>query len=137
MNTPYISELKATLDTQKELLSLLEKKAYELEKNRVFSDESIESLNLQIDLIDTQARMETVRKVITQKSDYFEKFAKNFEVEYSEMLTNYKLVMERAEKLKFKIPQIEMLLKSCDPIELEKNREVRLFFYKKVKALLP
>ena len=137
MNTPYISELKATLDTQKELLSLLEKKIYELEKNRVFSDESIESLNLQIDLIDTQARMETVKKVITQKSDYFEKFAKNFEVEYSEMLSNYKAVMERAEKLKFKIPQIEMLLKAANPVVLEENREARLFFYKKIKALLP
>jgi hypothetical protein len=137
MNTPYISELKATLDTQKELLSLLEKKVYELEKNRVFSDESIESLNLQIDLIDTQARMETVKKVIAQKSDYFEKFAKNFEIEYSEMLTNYKVVMERAEKLKFKIPQLETLLKSSDPEILEKNREARLFFYKKIKSQLP
>jgi hypothetical protein len=137
MNTPYISELKATLDTQKELLSLLEKKAYELEKNRVFSDESIESLNLQIDLIDTKAHMETVKKVIAQKSDYFEKFSKNFEIEYSEMLTNYKAVMERAEKLKFKIPHIETLLKASDEKKSDENRETRLFFYKKIKALLP
>lgn len=144
METPYIDELEATILIQEQLLSLLkEKKSIiqnELQQAQdmpgaYLSDLSI--VNLKIDLIDTNARLETQEKVIAQKTEYFEKYAKNFEIEYKDMLLNYEKVLERAEKIKFKIPSIDSLLNAVNKETLEKNKEAKLFFYKKIKGLLP
>lgn len=139
METPYIDELKQTLSTLKQLLELLSKASNliveEINKNNKLSELEITMLN--INLIDTNARIETLKKVFEQKTEYFEKYAANFEIEYKEMVLNYDKVMDKAEKVKFKVPAISNLLNAANKEVLQINKEAKLFFYKKIKGLLP
>ena len=146
---PYLEDLKASISSQTELLHLLEKSLdltnhvnflIEIEQKQLTPyNESVkkdlEIVNNKISIIKMTSEAETLKKVIAEKMDYFEKFSKQFDAEYKECLENFDKVMERANKLAFKKPQLKWLL-SKQTQELLDNKEAHLYFYKKVKAFL-
>jgi hypothetical protein len=147
---PYLEDLKASISSQTKLLELLEdsiilndaltliiikEQAKTEPKTKGFIENSLFIVNSKISKIKITSEIETLKKIIDEKMDYFEKFAKQFDVEYKECLENFDKVIERANKLAFKKPQLKWLL-SKQTQELLENKEAHLYFYKKVKAFL-
>ena len=147
---PYLEDLKASISSQTKLLELIEdgiilndsltKLVIEEQANtpvtsKAFLENALFINNSKISKIKITSEAETLKKVIAEKMDYFEKFSKQFDAEYKECLENFDKVMERANKLAFKKPQLKWLL-SKQTQELLDNKESHLYFYKKVKAFL-
>lgn len=146
---PYLEDLKASISSQTELLNLLESSLellnqvnflIEIEQKELTPyNESVKKdliiVNNKISIIKITSEAETLKKIIAEKMDYFEKFTKQFDVEYKECLENFDRVIERANKIAFKKPQLKWLL-SKQTKELLENKEAHLYFYKKVKAFL-
>jgi GTPase involved in cell partitioning and DNA repair len=146
---PYLDDLKASISSQTELLNLLESSLdllnqvnslIEIEQKELTPyNESVKKdliiVNNKISIIKITSEAETLKKVIAEKMHYFEKFSKQFDIEYKECLENFDKVIERANKLAYKKPQLKWLL-SKQTKELLENKEAHLYFYKKVKAFL-
>jgi hypothetical protein len=147
---PYLDDLKASISSQTELLKLLEDSIVlndslikmvlkDQLKIPITSKDFLENAlfinNSKISKIKITSEAETLKKVIAEKMDYFEKFSKQFDIEYKECLENFDKVIERANKLAYKKPQLKWLL-SKQTKELLENKEAHLYFYKKVKAFL-
>jgi hypothetical protein len=137
METPYIDTLKATLETQRCLLSLLENRIVYL--NTEIGNAEVEHYHLneaKINVIKTQAEIETLKKVIAEKTTYFEKYAAHFEVEYAEMEKKYDKLIENAYLRAAKNPVLKSMLEKVNKEALKTDAEAKLFFYKKVKEQL-
>lgn len=134
MNTPYIDTLKATIAKQIFLLSLLENRIDYL-KSEIdgCQSENYHINEARINIIKTQAEIETLEKVIAEKQDYFEKFAAHFEKEFAEMEKNYDKLMENARLKSAKNPVLKSLFDKVNKDSLKNDKEAKLFFYKKVK----
>ena len=137
METPYIDTLKATIDNQKNLLLLLENRVNYLK----LEISNCESFNYHtneagINIIKTEAEIETLKKIIHEKTDYFEKFVSHFEVEFAEMERKYDKIMEAAYLRSGKMPKLKQLLDMSNKKAIDKDKEAKLFFYKKVKEYL-
>lgn len=137
METPYLDILKATLDNQNKLLSFLEKRIEYLEAEIENCPSEHYHINeARINIIKTLAEIETLKKVIKEKTEYFEKFAANFEYEYAEMERKYDKFMEVAFLRAGKLPKLKQFLGNANKKLLETDKEAKLFFYKKVKEYI-
>lgn len=137
MEAPYINTLKQTLDNQNNLLLLLENRVNylkaEIENCQSFNYHTNEA---GISIIKTEAEIETLKKVISEKTVYFEKYAAHFEVEFAEMERKYDKLMENAYLRSAKIPVLKTMLEKVNKQALKTDKEAKLAFYKKVKQLL-
>ena len=134
METPYIDTLKATLNTQNNLLSFLKKRIEYLNSEIENSETEHYHINeARISIIKTESEIETLQKVITEKTNYFEKFAAHFEVEYADMERKYDKLMENAYLRSAKLPKLKNFLDNSNKKLIETDKEAKLFFYKKVK----
>jgi hypothetical protein len=137
METPYINTLKQTLDNQNNLLLLLENRIdylkTEIQNCQSFNYHTNEA---GLNIIKTEAEIETLKKVIAEKTAYFEKYAAHFEVEYAEMERKYDKLMENAYLRAAKIPVLKSMLEKVNKQALKTDKEAKLAFYKKVKQLL-
>jgi len=134
METPYIDTLKATLNTQNNLLSFLKKRIEYLNSEIENSETEHYHINeARISIIKTQSEIETLQKVITEKTNYFEKFAAHFEVEYADMERKYDKLLENAYLRSAKLPKLKNFLDNSNKKLIETDKEAKLFFYKKVK----
>ena len=137
METPYIDSLKATLKTQNNLLFLLQQRIVYL--NTEIADcksPNYHTNEAAISIIKTQAEIDTLKKVLEEKTDYFEKYAKHFEVEYNEMMQKYESLMKNAYLRAAKNPVLKKLLDSANKEAINNEKEAKLFFYKKVREQL-
>lgn len=134
METPYIDTLKATLKNQTNLLFFLEQRVIYL--NTEIADcksPNYHTNEAAISIIKTQAEIETLKKVLAEKTAYFEKYAVNFEAEYGEMERKYDKLIENAYLRAAKNPVLKTMLEKVNKEALKNDKEARLFFYKKVK----
>jgi hypothetical protein len=137
METPYIDNLKATLETQKCLLSLLENRIVYLTTE--IGNAEVEHYHLneaKINVIKTQAEIETLKKVIAEKTTYFEKYAVNFEIEYAEMEKKYDKLIENAYLRAAKNTNLKSILDRVNKDVLKTDKEAKLLFYKTLKEHL-
>ena len=85
----YLEELKTTLASHKEMLGLLEKRiellSYNISHDTYKSDEAYAKNEDKITIIRTRGEINTLKAIIQEKEKYFEKYAKQFEVEKAEM----------------------------------------------------
>ena len=137
METPYIDTLKATLNTQNSLLKHLEQRVEYL-NSEIANCESpnYHTNEAGISIIKTQAEIETLKKVLFEKTRYFEKFAEQFEIEYAEMMKNYEMVMKNAHVRSAKNHVLKTMLEKVNKEALLNDKEAKLFFYKKVREQL-
>jgi hypothetical protein len=137
METPYLDILKASLDNQNKLLSFLEKRIEYLEAEIENCPSEHYHINeARINIIKTLAEIETLKKVLKEKTEYFEKFAANFEYEYAEMERKYDKFMEVAFLRAAKLPKLKQFLSNANKKLIETDKEAKLFFYKKVKEYI-
>jgi hypothetical protein len=137
MERPYIDTLKATLDAQNNLLLLLENRIVYL-KSEIANCESFNyhTNEAGINIIKTQAEIDTLKKVLEEKTAYFEKYAAHFEVEYADMERKYDKLMENAYLRAAKNPVLKTMLEKVNKQALKTDMEAKLLFYKKVKQQL-
>lgn len=137
METPYIDTLKATLDTQNLLLQLLIKRVEYLEAEIENCPSEHYHINeARINIIKTKAEIDTLKKVLEEKTIYFEKYAKRFEVEYDEMEKNYEMIIKNAHIRASKNNVLKIMLEKVNKEALLTDKEAKLYFYKKVREQL-
>ena len=89
-----------------------------------------------INIIKTNSEIDTLRNIIKEKSDYYKKFAANFEYEYAEMEGKYAKIMENAYLRAAKLPKLKLFLNNANKKQIETDKEAKLYFYKKVKEYM-
>ena len=137
MEAPYLDTLKATLENQNQLLIYLQKRIEYLEAEIENCPSEHYHINeARINIIKTRAEIDTLKKVISEKTTYFEKFAAHFEVEYADMQSKYDKLIENAYLRASKNPVLKNILDSVNKDVLKTDKEAKLLFYKKVKQQL-
>lgn len=131
----YLPELMATLEPQQRLLAALEKRI-EIINSDNYSKSEFEKNEVVITTIKTQAEIDTIKHVLKEKIEYFEKFVKKFDVEYHEMELKYEMVYKNARLLMAKKPTLKRFIETSKIKEIEKDKEAKLYFYKRLKELM-
>jgi hypothetical protein len=131
----YLEELQSTLDTSKEMLGLLNKRIEILtNKNNWFNE--YETNEDKITIVKTKGEINTLRSIIFEKEKYFEKFAKQFEIEKAEMEHNFDNLLKQVKIKRLKDDKLENLMKDVDMEKVLSSVETKLAFYKTIKSFL-
>ena len=131
----YLEELQSTLDTSKEMLGLLEKRIELLSNGENWYNE-YETNENKINIIKTRGEINTLRSIIFEKEKYFEKFAKQFEVEKAEMEHNFDNILKQIKIRRLKDEKLDNLMKGVDMEKVLSSVETKLAFYKTIKSFL-
>ena len=130
----YLQELQSTLDTSKEMLELLNNRVAFL---RVSSHKSPYQINEdKITLLKTKGEINTLRSIIHEKEKYFEKYAKQHQVEVAEMELNYKKLLDMVNIRKKTDDKLNQLLSRVSMEAVESDIDKKLAFYKTMKSFL-
>jgi hypothetical protein len=130
----YLQELQSTLDTSKEMLELLNNRVAFL---RVSSHKSPYQINEdKIALLKTKGEINTLRSIIHEKEKYFEKYAKQHEVEVAEMELNYKKLLDMVNIRKKTDDKLNQLLSRVSMEAVESDIDKKLAFYKTMKSFI-
>jgi hypothetical protein len=130
----YLQELQSTLDTSKEMLELLNNRVAFLS---VYSHKSPYQINEdKIALLKTKGEINTLRSIIHEKEKYFEKYAKQHEVEVAEMELNYKKMMDMVNIRKKNDDKLNQLLSRVSMEAVESDIDKKLAFYKTLKSFI-
>ena len=131
----YLEELQSTLDTSKEMLGLLEKRIEFLkDEDYIYSEYEINENK--INIIKTKGEINTLRSIIFEKEKYFEKFAKQFEIEKAEMEFNFDNILKQIKIRRLKDEKLDNLMKGVDMEKVLSSVETKLAFYKTIKSFL-
>ena len=131
----YLEELQSTLDTSKEMLGLLEKRIEFLkDEDYIYSEYEINENK--INIIKTKGEINTLRSIIFEKEKYFEKFAKQFEIEKAEMEHNFDNILKQIKIRRLKDEKLDNLMKGVDMEKVLSSVETKLAFYKTIKSFL-
>ena len=131
----YLEELQSTLDTSKEMLGLREKRIELLSNGENWYNE-YETNENKINIIKTRGEINTLRSIIFEKEKYFEKFAKQFEVEKAEMEHNFDNILKQIKIRRLKDEKLDNLMKGVDMEKVLSSVETKLAFYKTIKSFL-
>jgi hypothetical protein len=130
----YLQELQSTLDTSKEMLELLNNRIAFLS---VYSHKSPYQINEdKINILKTKGEINTLRSIIFEKEKYFEKFAKQFEIEKAEMEINFDKLLKDVKIKRLKDDKLDNLMKGVDMEKVLSSVETKLAFYKTIKSWL-
>ena len=135
----YLESLKKTIEVEKKLLDALLKKVELNEakkENRSLTEE--EHNEATIICIKTNAEIETLKSVIKEKDNYFERYAKAFEKDVNETNAEFDNLVKKA-KIHQKIGVNQSLKTILDAIannNLDEDLDKKVFVYKRLKALL-
>jgi hypothetical protein len=137
----YLEELQSTLDTSKEMLGLLEKRIEIL--NKELSKEGEDSYStkyeineFKINIIKTRGEINTLRSIIFEKEKYFEKFAKQFEIEKAEMEHNFDTLIKKIKIKRVDDLKLNSMMYGVDMEKVLSSVETKLAFYKTMKSFL-
>lgn len=132
----YLEELQSTLDTSKEMLKLLEKRI-ELLSLRTYGElEEFDSNEDKINIIKTKGEINSLRSIIYEKEKYFEKFAKQFEIEKSEMESNFDALIKNIKIKRVSDPKLNNMMNEVDMQKVLSSIETKLAFYKTMKSFV-
>jgi hypothetical protein len=130
----YLQELQSTLDTSKEMLELLNNRIAFLS---VYSHKSPYQINEdKINILKTKGEINTLRSIIFEKEKYFEKFAKQFEVDKTEMESNFDSLLKQVKIKRLKDNKLDNLMKGVNMENVLSSVETKLAFYKTIKSFL-
>jgi hypothetical protein len=134
----YLEELQSTLDTSKEMLKLLENRIELLTGKHygVGEQEEYAENEDQITIIKTRGEINTLRSIIFEKEKYFEKFAKQFEAETTEMNGNFDNMLKQVKIKRLKDNKLDNLMRGVDMEKVLSSVETKLAFYKTIKSFL-
>jgi hypothetical protein len=133
----YLESLKKTIEVEKKLLNALLKKVELNEakkENRSLTEE--EHNEATIICIKTNAEIETLKSVIKEKDNYFEKYAKAFEKDATETNAEFDKLFKLAKLKVTSRPNLQPILDAIANHNLDEDLDKKVFVYKRLKALL-
>jgi len=133
----YLESLKKTIEIEKKLLNALLKKVELNEakkENRSLTEE--EHNEATIICIKTNAEIETLKSVIKEKDNYFEKYAKAFEKDATETNAEFDKLFKLAKLKVTSRPNLQPILDAIANHNLDEDLDKKVFVYKRLKALL-
>jgi hypothetical protein len=134
----YLDDLKKTLDTTIEMRDRLKFRIESLnEKCKNTRDHDDYDVNeFRITIIKTQGEIDVLDKIIKEKTEYFENYAKEYEFDLAETEKYYDRLIEKAKTLKDKSPALQHALGSVKWDVQKESEEARVFFYKRLKDII-
>ena len=133
----YLESLKKTIEIEKNLLVALTKKVEINEakkENRSLTEE--EHNEATIICIQTNAEIETLKSVIKEKDNYFERYAKAFEKDANETNAEFDKLLKLAKIKVSTKPNLRPILDAIANHNLDEDLDKKVFVYKRLKALL-
>lgn len=134
INHPYAKNLQNTLNVHKKLLECLEKRLVLIHTDYALKNE-YEKNEIEITKIRTQGEIDSIKKVINERENYFEKYMKQFVIDAEEVEQNYEKVLSNIKKNQDKIVGAKDLLYSVNWKNVEENLEVKIKLYERLKNL--
>jgi hypothetical protein len=134
INHPYANNLQNTLNVHKKLLECLEKRLVLIHTDYALKNE-YEKNEIEITKIRTQGEIDSIKKVINERENYFEKYMKQFVIDAEEVEQNYEKVLSNIKKNQDKIVGAKDLLYSVNWKNVEENLEVKIKLYERLKNL--
>lgn len=131
----YLETLRSTLTTHKRMLELLENRIV-LMRTEYSSKSDYEKNEVDILEIKTIGEIDILRRVISEKENYFVNFMKQFSVDFEDMQKNFSEVLLQANKRAEKDTGMALLLASVKWDSIEKEPEAKVQVYKRIKGLL-
>lgn len=145
LHHPYMDILKSTLETQKKLLELLQKRRSYLQEYAKSHfpeppqghpyenfDERYKHNEYLILLIETDGRIAAQNKSVADKEQYFIKYMQQFTVDADECEKEFDKVIKRAQQIN--TPEMKLSIVNWEMVE--KNIEVRIALFKRLKELI-
>lgn len=131
----YIKELQDTLSVHKKLLDCLEKRMVLIHTNYTQKNE-YEKNEIEITKIKTQGEIDSIKKVIQSRENYFKSFMAKFFHDAEEMDKNYESVLSKVKARQDEIKGAKDLLYSINWKNVEEHIEVKLKIYQRLRDLL-
>jgi len=135
MNHPYAEKLQETLKTQKKMLECLEKRLVLMTESYATKTE-FEKNEIEILRIKTEAEIDILKRVISEKENYFVRYMQQFVADLEDMEKNYERLLKICRAQQNANDGAKQLLNSVKWDVLEKNIEVKVHFYKRMKDFL-
>lgn len=140
---PYAKTLQDNLTTQRKMETLLQQKVIYLlqiieqnEKTKDFlstntSNEKLAAVDYEIQLIRTEGELNTLRKVIKEKDNYYQQYMKQFEIDIAEVNLKFKNTVAIARKSTK--PNVIKLLSEIQWDRVDNDEEVKIAVYKQLR----
>ena len=135
MNHPYAKVLQDTLATHKKMLDCLEKRLTLIPIDYATKNEH-EKNEIEIIKIKTQGEIDSIKKVIKQREEYFLNYMKQFSVDVEECENEYENILQKAKIKATKNTDMTDLLESVNWKGVDENIEVKIKLYQRLKALV-
>jgi hypothetical protein len=133
MNHPYAKVLQDTLATHKKMLDCLEKRLTLIHIDYATKNE-YEKNEIEITKINTHGIIDSLKKVIKHREEYFVNYMKQFAIDVEECENEYETILSNAKSSKD--TAIIELLASVNWKGVDENIEVKIKLYQRLKALV-
>ena len=134
-STPYLDKLIKTLETTKELVRLHEQKIT-IALLEPFDKVAYENIEIKISCLKSEGEINTLKKVILEKEDYFKSYYTIWEKDSIEMEDNFENVLTKCTELAETNDNLKNTLNKIDFTQIELNKEAKVYIYKRLKGLL-
>jgi hypothetical protein len=135
MNHPYAKVLQDTLATHKKMLDCLEKRLTLIHIDYATKNEH-EKNEIEIIKIKTQGEIDSIKKVIKQREEYFLNYMKQFAIDVEECENEYETVLQKSKIKATTNTDMTELLGSVNWKGVDENIEVKIKLYQRLKALV-
>ena len=134
-STPYLDKLIKTLDTTKELVRLHEQKII-IASLEPFDKVAYENIEIKISCLKSEGEINTLKRVILEKEDYFQNYYTIWEKDSIEMQDNFENVLTKCKELAETNDNLKNTLNKIYFTQIELNKEAKVYIYKRLKGLL-
>ena len=133
--TPYLDEIKSTLNTTKMMKELLEKRI-ELGLVEMKDKSEWEQNEMKINLIRTRGEIDVLVKIIAEKEEYFSKYVEQYEKDAVDMRANFETVYKKAMSLKETNKLLKHAIDNANWTIVNSREEYKVGYYKRLKKIL-
>jgi hypothetical protein len=134
-STPYLDKLLETLESIKKLVRLHEEKI-KIASTEPFDRLAYDNVEIKISCIKSEGEVNTLKRVISEKEDYFRDYYANWEKDSLEMDNNFNDVFSKCMELSKNNENLKSTLNKIDMSKIESNREAKVYVYRRLKGLL-
>lgn len=132
---PYLQTLYGTLSLHYKLCECLQKRIA-LSKENYATKSEYEQNEIEISNIKTQAEIDSLRKVILAREEYFRQFMQKFAVDAEEADKNMDNILVAAKNKASRNPELQRTLDSVNWDFVATDMEAKVKLYNKLKDLL-
>ena len=134
----YLNDLQESIKKQKDFLELLQKRQDLITENinQGFYKMTIDLVNAKILFLESENKINMLKKIIKEKEDYFKKFAEEFDKNWANMQKDYTQVIATAKLNARHNPQIAKIVSAINWEGVEQNKQAKLEVYQRLKKML-